>query len=92
MKNFEERLSRLEELADKIREPKIPLEEALEVFEEGLKLSRTLASDLEKIEARVEILLSPPSQTDAEAADEADKGTKKSRKKAEPEFGLFDGE
>ncbi|RKX84719.1 MAG: exodeoxyribonuclease VII small subunit, partial [Spirochaetes bacterium] len=35
MKTFEERLSRLEELADKLQEGKIPLEEAISLFEEG---------------------------------------------------------
>lgn len=61
MKNFEERLERLEELADKIREPNLALEEAVALFEEGVKLSKGLSKDLEKIEARVEILLNEPS-------------------------------
>ncbi|HOX91618.1 MAG TPA: exodeoxyribonuclease VII small subunit [Spirochaetales bacterium] len=61
MKNFEERLERLEELADKIRETNLPLEEAVSLFEEGVKLSKGLSKDLEKIEARVEILLNEPS-------------------------------
>ena len=60
MKKFEERLRRLEELAERIREPDLPLEEAVEVFEEGIKLSKGLERDLEKIENRVEILLNQP--------------------------------
>jgi exodeoxyribonuclease VII small subunit len=57
MKKFEERLERLEELAEKIKEPDLPLEEAVAVFEEGVKLSKGLERDLDKIQGKVEILL-----------------------------------
>lgn len=57
MKNFEERLERLENLGEKIRQSDIPLDEALKAFEEGIKLARTLEKDLEKVESRVEILM-----------------------------------
>jgi exodeoxyribonuclease VII small subunit len=56
MKNFEERLERLEGLGEKIRKTDIPLDEALKAFEEGIKLARTLEADLEKVESRIEIL------------------------------------
>jgi exodeoxyribonuclease VII small subunit len=48
IKNFEERLERLEVLGEKIRKTDIPLDEALKAFEEGIKLARTLEKDLEK--------------------------------------------
>jgi exodeoxyribonuclease VII small subunit len=57
MKNFEERLERLEDLGEKIRKPDIPLDEALKALEEGIKLARTLELDLEKVESRIEILM-----------------------------------
>jgi exodeoxyribonuclease VII small subunit len=57
MKNFEERLERLEILGEKIRKTDIPLDEALKAFEEGIKLARTLEKDLEKIDSRIEILM-----------------------------------
>ncbi|MDR0447071.1 MAG: exodeoxyribonuclease VII small subunit [Treponema sp.] len=60
MKNFEERLEKLETLGDKIRRTDIPLEDALKAFEEGIKLARSLEKDLEKIESRIEILLNAP--------------------------------
>lgn len=62
MKNFEERLGRLEELSQHIREPDLALEEAVAIFEEGVKLSKGLEKDLQRIEARVEILLNQPSE------------------------------
>ena len=64
MKNFEERLKRLEELSGRIREPDLALEDAVAVFEEGVKLSKGLEKDLDRIEARVEILLNQPSIPD----------------------------
>jgi exodeoxyribonuclease VII small subunit len=60
MKNFEERLKRLEDLGEKIRKPDIPLDDALKAFEEGIVLARSLEKDLEKIESRIEILMNNP--------------------------------
>jgi len=57
MKNFEDRLQRLETLGEQIRKTDIPLDEALKAFEEGIRLARALESDLEKIENRIEILM-----------------------------------
>jgi len=39
LKKFEERLTRLEEISEKIKSADLPLEEALAAFEEGIKLS-----------------------------------------------------
>ncbi len=60
MKNFEERLARLEQLTQMVRSAQTPLAEAVAGFEEGFKLAQTLEKDLEKMEKRVEILLNPP--------------------------------
>jgi exodeoxyribonuclease VII small subunit len=66
MKKFEERLERLEELAQKIKEPDLPLEEAVAVFEEGVKLSKSLERDLDRIQGKVEILLGTREDEDGE--------------------------
>lgn len=60
MKSFEDRLNRLESLSEKLREGKIPLEEAVSIFEEGMKLARDLEKELAKIERKVEILVNEP--------------------------------
>ena len=60
MKSFEERLKRLESLSEKLREGKIPLEEAVSIFEEGMKLAKDLEKELAKIERKVEILVNEP--------------------------------
>ena len=63
MKSFEERLARLEELSETIRKGELPLEEAIALFEEGMKLSRTLEKELAKVERRVETLINNPIDT-----------------------------
>jgi exodeoxyribonuclease VII small subunit len=70
MKKIEERLERLEELAERIKENELPLEEAIAVFEEGIKLSKGLERDLDKIQGKVEILLG--SSSDDEGNDKAE--------------------
>jgi exodeoxyribonuclease VII small subunit len=60
MKSFEERLTRLETLSEKLKEGKIPLEEAVSLFEEGMKLARELEKELGRIERKVEILVNEP--------------------------------
>ncbi|MBI9102134.1 MAG: exodeoxyribonuclease VII small subunit [Spirochaetales bacterium] len=59
MKSFEERLQRLEEISRNINE-ECPLEEAVGLFEEGIKISRGLEKELGKIERKVEILVNTP--------------------------------
>ena len=64
MKDFEARLERLEFLAERIKDQDLPLEEAIKVFEEGIKLSKGLKKELEKIQGKVEMLVSSPEVTD----------------------------
>jgi exodeoxyribonuclease VII small subunit len=75
MKSFEERLARLEQLSEKLKAGNIPLEEAVTVFEEGIKLAKELQKELGRIERKVEILLNEPVRKDS--------GT------VEPDLGLF---
>jgi exodeoxyribonuclease VII small subunit len=57
IRNFEERLERLEELGERIRQTDVPLDDALKAFEEGIRVAKTLEKDLEKVESRIELLL-----------------------------------
>ena len=60
MKSFEERLARLEELADMIRDRELPLEKAMSLFEEGVNLSKGLEEELEGFARKVELLVNQP--------------------------------
>lgn len=54
---FEKRLNRLEELVGKLEAGDLPLEQAVELFEEGMKLSQTLKENLDAAEKRIEVWL-----------------------------------
>lgn len=60
--SFEERLARLEELSEKIRQGNISLDDAVKQFEEGIKLAKSLEEDLSKVERKVEILINEPDE------------------------------
>ncbi|MEX2442871.1 MAG: exodeoxyribonuclease VII small subunit [Alkalispirochaeta sp.] len=60
MSDFEHRLQRLEEIAEKLRDGSIQVDDAAELFEEGVKLARALDKELQRIERRVEILAKQP--------------------------------
>ena len=54
---FEECLQRLEQIVDELEKGDIPLDRALALFEEGVKLSNSCREQLDSAEGRVEILL-----------------------------------
>ena len=60
MKKFEERLEKLEEISNSIRSTDVPLEKALSLFEEGIKLAKGLEKDIDKMEGKIQILLNQP--------------------------------
>lgn len=60
MKSFEERLARLEEITEQIQGGEIPLEKAVSLFEEGIKLAKGLEKEISKIEGKIEILKNEP--------------------------------
>lgn len=53
---FEQAVKRLEEIVEKLEEGQVPLDESLQLFEEGVKLSRFCNAKLEEIERKIEIL------------------------------------
>ncbi len=54
---FEEGLKRLEEIVNRLETGEASLEEAINLYEEGIKLARALKKKLEEIELRVEKLM-----------------------------------
>ena len=55
----------------------IPLEEALSIFEQGIKLAKGMEKELSKIESKIQILMNQPSS--------------ESEPKVKPELDLFSG-
>jgi exodeoxyribonuclease VII small subunit len=55
--DFEKKLSRLEEIVAKMETGNLPLEQALQLFEEGVKNSRECQQQLSAAEEKVKVLL-----------------------------------
>lgn len=55
--DFEKKLSRLEQIVQKMEKGDLALEESLKLFEEGVKLSRECQTQLTKAEAQVKKLV-----------------------------------
>lgn len=51
--NFESKLKRLEEISDMLEDESVDLEEALNLYEEGIELSRSCISALKKAELKI---------------------------------------
>ena len=56
--SFEDEMRRLTQIVDRLEEGELPLEESLELFEEGVRLARKSQATLDAAEKRVEQLLS----------------------------------
>ena len=54
---FEEALKKLEKIVEELEDGNLPLEESLEKYEEGMRLSKVCAKKLELAKKKVEILL-----------------------------------
>lgn len=54
---FEEALKKLEKSVEQLESGDLPLEKALEVFENGIKMSHICSKKLEEAEQKVELLL-----------------------------------
>lgn len=54
---FEDGLRRLEEIVTTMDEGKVSLDEALDLFKQGLLLTKELSQQLDEIEQKVEILI-----------------------------------
>ncbi|WP_251359042.1 exodeoxyribonuclease VII small subunit [Kangiella sp. TOML190] len=55
--NFEQQLEQLEAIVDQLEDGDLPLDEALKVFEKGVKLSRQCQQHLAAAEQKVTILM-----------------------------------
>lgn len=67
--DFEKKLGRLEEIVDKMEEGDLSLENSLQLFEEGIKLSRECATQLDQAEQKVKVLISMNDNGEMKLAD-----------------------
>ena len=88
MANFEENLSRLENLTQDIKRSDISLEEALKDFEEGIKLAKSLEKEIDKMEGKIQILMNEPAKEDGKVEMDLFSAVNSSGSQGEPEAGL----
>jgi len=55
--SFEEAMEKLELIVSKLENGDVPLETAIELFQEGMNLSQLCGSKLEQVESRIELLI-----------------------------------
>jgi len=60
---FEEAMEKLEVIVAKLESGDVPLEQAIELFQEGMRLSRICSQKLESVERKIEMLLEEDGQT-----------------------------
>jgi exodeoxyribonuclease VII small subunit len=68
---FEECLDRLEKIVGELEKGDVSLDRALELFDEGMKLSGSCRKELEEAEGKVEILLKRNGKLQPEAFESA---------------------
>ena len=93
MNTIEERLEKLEKLSDSIKDSDLGIEEAMALFDEGIKLVRGIEKDLDAMEGKIQMLMNQPDDTETEKAG-ASKSKSKTKKtnSAKPELELFNFE
>lgn len=57
MAGFEEHLTQLETVVEKLERGDLTLDESVRLFEEGMKLSQACKSELEQAEGRIQVLV-----------------------------------
>lgn len=63
MASFEEKLTSLESVVDRLERGELSLDESVRLFEEGVKLSNACKTELEAAEGRIQVLVEPESGT-----------------------------
>jgi len=57
MANFEEQLTQLESVVEKLERGDLSLDESVRLFEDGMKLSDACKKELEQAEGRIQVLV-----------------------------------
>ena len=70
--DFEQALSELETLVERLERGDLPLDEALKLFERGVALTRHCQSSLQAAQQKVEILLKRGAEAQPQPFEEAD--------------------
>lgn len=72
--SFEEAMQKLDLIVKQLEQGQIPLEEAIKIFEEGVKLYRSCASQLEEAEKKLQKLVKTETGFQLELIDDSEIG------------------
>ncbi|MCL4707489.1 exodeoxyribonuclease VII small subunit [bacterium] len=72
--SFEEAMQKLDVIVKQLEQGQIPLEEAIKIFEEGVKLYRSCASQLEEAEKKLQKLVKTETGFQLELIDDSEIG------------------
>jgi exodeoxyribonuclease VII small subunit len=56
--SFEDKIGEFEQIVEKLEDDTLPLDDAIEYFYKGMKLSKEISNRLDELEGKVSILLS----------------------------------
>jgi exodeoxyribonuclease VII small subunit len=57
MADFERRLTELEAIVERLERGELPLDESVNLFEQGMKLSQSCKQELDSAEGRIQVLI-----------------------------------
>ena len=60
MPKFEDQLTALEQVVDRLERGELSLDESIRLFEDGISLSNACKRELEQAEGRIQVLLETP--------------------------------
>jgi exodeoxyribonuclease VII small subunit len=69
MATFEDRLTALESVVERLERGELTLDDSVKLFEQGLALSELCKAELEKAEGRIQMLMQRPGGGGMEAVD-----------------------
>jgi exodeoxyribonuclease VII small subunit len=69
MANFEEQIDELEKVVEQLEKGDLPLEQSVDLYERGIKLSNACKTQLASAESRIQVLIEPNERGPARTAD-----------------------
>jgi exodeoxyribonuclease VII small subunit len=85
MANFEEHLTQLEKVVEKLERGDLSLDESVRLFEDGMKLTTACKQELEQAEGRIQVLVEgkagklQPAELDLQPTEKSMRPTTRSR-------------
>jgi len=55
--NFEQAMTKLEQIVEQLDHGEVPLEQAIELFQQGMQLSKLCGQKLDTVEKKIEVLI-----------------------------------